>query len=534
MNWRVKTGANVVFFSIVCFASVVIINLLASRVFFRADLTEQKMFTLSQASKDVVGALPDRLTVKAFLSSQAELANATRYVRDLLAEYQTYSNGKLTFEVLDPANDPVAKQEAERLKVTPVRLQQMASSKFSVEQAYLGLGFQFGGEIESIPVINPNQQAQLEYEITSLIKRLTQRKRKVAFASGHGEATQAQGLSALAETLKHYDLGSVDLKSGGPIPDDVDALLIVGPTEPFDAASKAAIDAFLMKGKSAAFLLDGMVMETPRGQMPPGMMPPQIARPNQVGLDDLLAAYGIKVENDSVMDEQNVPVVMMVAPGQMAQINYPGFPVITDLDRTNPAVGPLRSIIPVFPSSITILDNAKQGGAQVQILAKTTPRAWKQTEIILFDPNNQPQPKDERGAYPVAVAIKGNLKSYAAARPVDAAESAEPDAPVQASARLVVIGDSEFIKDETIRKLRQMATANFTFMVNLIDWMAQDEALIALRSKGETSRPLDEVPAEKITVIKYANAIGVPLALILFGIVRWRLRRAARARLKLR
>ncbi|MEK6608402.1 MAG: GldG family protein [Myxococcota bacterium] len=539
MNRRFKTGANAVTFSAAVLGSVVVANLLSSRLFARLDLTEQKVFTLSKASKEVVAALPDRMTVKAFLTKQQELQYTARYVRDLLEEYATASKGKLSWQAVDPDTDAAAKQEATRMKVEPVRLQQMGAAKFSVETAFLGIGFQYGGEIESIPTVNPNSLAGLEYQITSLVKRMSQRKRKVAFSQGHGEPGFSAGLGALRGNLEQYETTTVDLKENAQIPQDVDALLIVGPQEPFDEKAKEAIDQFVMRGKSLAVLVDGMVLETPRGQMPPGQLPPQVARANDVGLSDLLKHYGASIEADMVLDEQNAVVLMQVGPGQVMPVNYPGFPIVTDIDRKNPAVKGIRGIVPVFPSSVTINEAAKSAGVEITVLARTTAKAWKQKDIFLFDPLNTPKPTEERGAYPIAVAIKGTLTSFYAGKPPAgeaAEESAPPDAtPQSAAARVVVIGDSEFTRDDGLRRLRPVqgaAQANITFMVNLVDWLAQDEALIAVRSKTGTHRPLRTVEPGTISAIKYGNAVGIPVALILFGIVRWRIRRASRASAK--
>ena len=94
--------------------AVVAVNLIATRVFGRLDLTENKVYTLSQASKDLVKNLPDYLTVKAFISKDLppELTTVSRYVRDLLDEYRTYSKGKLRFEAIDPGADKKLEEEA--------------------------------------------------------------------------------------------------------------------------------------------------------------------------------------------------------------------------------------------------------------------------------------------------------------------------------------------------------------------------------------------------------------------------------------
>ena len=106
-----------------------------------------------------------------------------------------------------------------------------------------------------------------------------------------------------------------------------------------------------------------------------------------------------------------------------------------------------------------------------------------------------------------------------------------------ATARLVVIGDSEFISDQYVnlglRSGLQLYVANLAYALNIVDWLAQDEALAQVRNKGMQSRPLDQVKEGTVTLIKAGNIIGLPLLLLLIGLIRWRIRSSARTTAKL-
>ncbi len=105
MNRRKRLSAsNATTFVLLVIGAVVAVNLIGTRLFGRLDLTENHVYTLSNASKDIVRALPDYLTVKAYISKDLppELSNTSRYVRDLMDDYKTYSKGKLRFEAFDP------------------------------------------------------------------------------------------------------------------------------------------------------------------------------------------------------------------------------------------------------------------------------------------------------------------------------------------------------------------------------------------------------------------------------------------------
>ena len=109
---RVKYGSNAVFYTVLTLGMLVLINLVASRAFTRVDLTEDQIYTISQASKDLVAKLPDRLTVKAFISSDlpAQMRGSVQYLRDMLEEYATASKGKMVWKSLDPGADEKLKQ----------------------------------------------------------------------------------------------------------------------------------------------------------------------------------------------------------------------------------------------------------------------------------------------------------------------------------------------------------------------------------------------------------------------------------------
>src|SRR5689334_5410764 len=120
---KAKTGANAVVFTGLVIFSLVALNIVASRLFRRLDFTRERVYTLSQPSKDLAAKLPDKLTIKAFISSdlQPPFSQVAQYVRDLLDEYAQASKGKLKWEAVDPGSDSKLQEEANKLKVPKMR-----------------------------------------------------------------------------------------------------------------------------------------------------------------------------------------------------------------------------------------------------------------------------------------------------------------------------------------------------------------------------------------------------------------------------
>src|SRR3954471_8776008 len=133
-NKKRASASNAVLYALFIFGAIVAVNVLSTRVFGRIDLTENKIYTLSQSSKDLVKKLPDYMTVKAFMSPDLppELKTNSRYVRDLIDEYKSSSNGKFKWEAIDPGQDKKLEEEATRCKVQKLQVQVIKSQKFEM------------------------------------------------------------------------------------------------------------------------------------------------------------------------------------------------------------------------------------------------------------------------------------------------------------------------------------------------------------------------------------------------------------------
>ncbi|MEA2699102.1 MAG: gliding motility-associatede transport system auxiliary component [Myxococcales bacterium] len=542
------SASNALMYAMFVVGAIVVVNLLGTRVFGRLDLTENKVYTLSPASKDVVRNLPDYMTVKAFISKDLppELSNISRYVRDLLDEYRTYSKGKLRFEALDPGADKKIEEEATACKVNKLQVQVMRSQKFEVGAYYLGLCFQYNGQNEAIPEVA--QAEGMEYQISSLIKRMTQKKRKVAFSNGHGELDLSQGFQALKNAVgQEYESMSVN-PSTTPIPDDVDALVVGGPKQAFDEKGRKEIDKFLMKGKGAIFLVDGMVMSQPRGGAEiPGM--PKVGQANDSGLTELLAAYGFKVGNDFVLDKQNAPGPVDFG-GRRMLANKEVFVGVEVQEPKNqkelPLIGGIKALVFPYASSVELVGPLKDGKAErgkLWTIATSSPTSWKASGFFFFSPNTKLEETKDKGPFNLAFAYQGTLKSaYPSTTPPPAAAgmSAPPDpsaTPLESAkpARLLVVGDSDFASDEYVQLARYMPLYQngAQLLFNAIAWTLEDEALTPVRAKTITARPIQIESEQKVALAKWGNIFGLPFLFCAFGILRWRVRRSNRQGQKL-
>jgi gliding-associated putative ABC transporter substrate-binding component GldG len=559
---KLRVGSNAVVFAAATVGVLVLANFLSVMLpRGRVDLTGDRIYTLSDASKQLVKSLPDRMQITAYITDPKDLPaparhleRVGRYVRELLDEYAKASGGKLTWEAVDPGSAKDEKkrkemeEEAQRAKVSKLTLRALSKEKLQLQSAYLGISLRYGESVEALPQVMSDEG--LEYQISSLIKKLAFKKKKVAFTKGHGEPEFQRGIAVLKEALsRDYEVTQFELDGKSAVPDDIDALIVYGPKQKFDDKSRYVLDQWLMKGKPAALFVDGMIMEQPRGQMPPGMSMPKMAQKNDVGLNDLLAAYGFKVNEDLVFDRQNYYGPVMYQ-GRMALANFPTFPLAGPKELPPPETLSFMKHqgIMVFPFASSVDLVGKPEGKLVPI-ARSSQASWKQTGFFMLDPQNPPKETADRGPFTFGYALQGKLKSAFAGKPApEGAPGAPAAAPLASGAeapggqlkesqkevRFLIIGDSDLASDEYARIFLQAPQfvpgygKNVSFIINTIDWMAEDETLVPLRSKQVTTRLLTSKKEWGPLTARLINNVFLPLAFIGYGVARWRMRKSRR------
>jgi ABC-type uncharacterized transport system involved in gliding motility auxiliary subunit len=545
-----RTAANSLVTAAAVIASLVGVNLIGHRVFGRVDLTEDRIYKLSQVSKDTMKNLPDRLLVKAFISDglQPPLNTTAQYARDLLDEYASASGGKFVWEAIDPTGGKDKdekdkhKDELTKYKVQKIALERISDTKLEIgSENYLGIGFAYGDQVESIPSLTSTEG--LEFQITSIVRRMVaSKKKKIGFTTSEGELTQQNGLQILNQFMQDYEVTPVTLDK--PIADDIDAIVMAGPKQPVNEKSKYFLDQFLMKGKSVAIFQDGMTIEQPKGMQLPGQEQPRLGRGNDTALAEMLEKYGLKLHDDMVLDRQNV-VGLVPVNGQMRPANYPAFVAVIEdgFDKASALTSKVKALVAPFPSSVELTGDLKDGKGEVKAtpIARTSKASWRATGFFIYNPPAPPPPPQtdaDKGPFVLGYALEGKFKSAFPGGPPGGApgestpESAGALLESKAPGRLVVVGSSGVLADEYLR-LSQYIPAygqNMLFAINTIDWLVRDESLVTLRAKGTTQRPFTVAPESKMMFWRYAIEFGVSLALIGVGLLLWLLRGARRAR----
>jgi ABC-2 type transport system permease protein len=528
---------------------LVLLNVIAVRFFFRADLTRDKVFTLSDASISVMRELDDKLVVKAYFTKNlpGRFASLERGVRDVLEEYRQHSGGRMVVEVIDPAGDEAEEKIATGLGIHKMPNPDIEKDQTTIKEGYRGIAFSYGQQTVAIPAVD--SAVGLEYLITTTIKKALGRKSTIGFLVGHGEPEieppndakrpllpeelkQRGAFRSIRNNLDIYNYKQIDLKKGeAEIPQDVDALVIAGATAPLDDKELYRIDQFLLRGGSLAVFVSGVDV-TLKQQRDMPMAPPEYsAKLNASRLRELLAAYGVELGSDVVFDSQAASYTAQCAPLPIPLPRpYPPWPVVTAFDDEHPVTFRLGSLTLIYPSSVRLARSvAADGSKRAAEIAFSSGNAWSEaSDALSVEPCGIEAPPNLESGIPLAAAVSGRFTSYFKGKkpPIPGAsgplvESAKPG-------RLIAVGSTGMPLDESIMYLarsdKRQAANNFMFVQNALDWMTNEDDLIAVRMKTVSDPPLERGSDLKVAIAKWGNLVGVPLLFALFGIARWRLR----------
>lgn len=501
---------------------VISANTWAARSFTRLDMTTEHLYSLDLASRGLMYKLEKPLKAKVYFTGglQAPYNNVEQIVTDKLEDLRAYSHGWMEIESADPTNQPDREAEAQRFGIQPIQYRYRDSNVAEMRKVFMGVALIYGDKQEVLPAIT--QVETLEYDLARAVKRLVsdEEPRIIGFSSGSGEPDfmSAGGPVEVLRTrlAEKFRITAVPLGGDGLIPDELDALLVVGPQRPVSARAQYQMDQFLMRGGALAVFVTNTK---------PDM---RTLRPQGVyhGLEPLLGNYGIQVNRDVVVDRARNGVMRFpVRQGNyMVQmpVNYPLIPRATDLAKDSVITKGLDSMLFPFASSIDLADPFPNE-ADVTVIARSSEASGKIKGIRTIDPNAYKivDPAEQRGSFPLLVTLNGTFRSAFADKEIPAAspESGIPDMGgprddaagrlrESAPTRLVVSGSADFVAN------------NVPFLLNLVDWMVQDESLIAIRSKSVQVPPLEPLDVATTRLVKAVNLLFGPLVMLLIALAR--------------
>jgi ABC-2 type transport system permease protein len=464
-------------------------------------------------------------------------------LKKVAGELVKRSGARLAFEVVDPSGE--GKEELRRSLYEKYGFKPLASSLFSDDSFYLHLLLSVGEKQERIYPSPQMSEADLRTELTAALKRLTPGFLKtVGLVAPQPpppqnpmmrRQPQRQQFVMLREKLsENYTVRDVDLKDGR-VPGEIDVLLLVAPQD-FDDKQRFAVDQYLMRGGAVVLCAGAFSLDASGAG---GLT----VRQSKTGLEDVLAAWGVKILPQMVLDPQNesfpVPVERNVMGLTVRELQLLAYPFFVDVRQAgmaeqSPIIGGLPSVTMQWVSPLEI---AARDGVTAVTLLRSSPKSWIQDRTSVqpdFDkhPEKGFGAEGETKARPLAVTLSGVFPSAFAdkASPLftdtdaKAAPTKKADATGRtikrspASARLVVLGSADFVKDAVLNLSRQTGSERFAnnlqLVQNVVDWSSADVELLSIRARGSYARTLKPLEESTRSTWEGANYALVVLALV--------------------
>ncbi len=509
---RIVSTTGVVLASCLFISVVILAN--TALTTWRIDLTENKLFTLSDGTRNILKNLEEPIQFDFYFSRKGMvdfplLANYGSRVRDMLEEYAAYADGKLILNIIEPETFSDTEDQAVASGLRTV------SANATSDRVYFGLvGTNSTDDEKVIPFFQSNREAALEYDLTKMIYNLAYpEKRVVGVVSqlpimGVENDNQQPAwtvVNALKEFFEVQDLGT-RLET---IDDKVDVLLIVHPKD-LTYRTRFAIDQYLLRGGKALLFLDPLAEQD---RSTPDEANPQVIPRLDSYLPGLLGAWGLKMADQKIVGDIKAAMrVQANSPRGMTEIDYLPW-LRLSADNFNPDDFSSSELNLIHMGTVGAIEVAEDKGLTLTPLIQTSTKSTLlERDLILFqrDPtvilNNF---KSEDRKMLLATRVQGKVNTaFPDGMPSDEedGEAVKDQSFVsEGELNVIIVSDTDILADHFwVRnqnmfgvQVPQPIASNGDFVINSVENLAGNTDLISLRGRGKYARPFTLV--EEIT-----------------------------------
>ena len=517
---------------------IIVVNIIASFVYTRFDLTSEKRYTLSDTSKEILKNLDDYVYFRVYLEGDfpAGFKKLRKETKEMLDEFRAYSKF-VDYEFINPSesNDAAERNETYKLlyqsglNPTEISMQTKAGAQqliiwpcalisYQEKEKPLDLLDTHIGE-SSNQVLN-NSAQNLEYKFISSIKELTQEKKpSIAFIEGHGELNENEVYDITRSLQKKYNVQRISLNeqvtalnkrtetgdSSIVISSNYDAIVIAKPTKPFSEKDKFIIDQYVMHGGKILWLIDPVMATMDSLQMAEST----IGNALNVNLDDMFFKYGLRLNNNLLLDLNSAKIALRTGQmGGQAQIEYFNwyyFPLL-NAGSNNSIVKNINPVKADFVSSIDpVISNSD---VQKIPLLKTSNYTNISNAPAYITLAMLRQAADRRmftqKSQNVAYLLNGEFESLYANRMTNGIMESKEIAfkSISKPTSMIVVADGDIIRNQFhipkgyplplgFDQYTQITYGNKEFIENAISYLVDGEGLIGVRSRELKIRLLD-------------------------------------------
>ncbi|MBD3321708.1 MAG: hypothetical protein GF350_11490 [Chitinivibrionales bacterium] len=554
----IKYQSQSAVFVLIVLGFIAVANYLLTKWFVRVDLTENKIYSISDASKRILQDLDDIVNIKCYFSRDLppNLKSLETDVRDILSEYKAYAGKNIRIEWVDPGEDEEEKSKVRSLGIPEVQLQTFEKDKAQVMRGYLGIAVLYADKKEVLPVVQ--NLKNFEYDLTTAIMKVMRSSTpkvgvlktdtsiyippevRMKMKMNYSDPTETKYKPVFDNLKENYEVETVDITDGQKISTEIKTLIILGGNEEsFTERDLFEIDQYFMQGGKLIVGVDAVGIDFQRGATG------KVQNPDII---KLMEHYGARVENDMVLDAScgNVQIPQKFGAFQMnVAVPYPYFVKVfgEGFNSDNPAVSTLSELILPWPSSITLLvdkaDSSAGTGSAAQphatVLARSSEKSWTASGYFNLNPQQEWQPpEDDLKRSNLMVYLNGHFESYFAGKSIPPAK--EPDTsdtsgdialsdkdkdreiiPSAENGHLVIAGDADFLSAQNA------SPGSIAWLMNVVDWLTLDESLISIRTRAMVDRSIQKDQLEEGSVqpnfIRIINIVLMPLIVIIIGFV---------------
>lgn len=538
---------------LITIAILIALNIAGTFIFHRFDLTNDKRYTLSPTSLNIVKQVHNPLSVKIYMQGDLppEFKRLQQETQQLLEEFQAY-NKNIYFEFVNPMENEDESmdmiKELYRKGLTPINITVDDKGKQSQAMVFPWAIATYDNREVNIPLLKNQMGASttqkvigsvqhLEYSIADALNKIIKEKqKKVAIIKGNGEMKEIFMAKFLMQIRESYHIGPFTLDSVAKNPiGTLDALkkydlaIIAKPTEAFTDSEKQVLDQFIINGGKTLWLVDQVNAEMDSLYNQSGAT---LAFPRDLNLNDMFFKYGFRITPDLVKDERGSPIKLASgeqgSATQYQEFNWKYAPEVHP-ESKHPIVKNLGGIKFDFANPIDTLKN----GIKKTVLLQSSPYSKKigtPAEINLNIVTEETSPNDylNKGNIPLSVLLEGDFHSMYENRVLPFEQ--KTFLTKGKATKMIVISDGDLVRNQLDKNLTPVELGydqrsgnlydNKDFLMNCVNYLLDDTGLINIRSKDLNLPLLDKEKVYQEYSITQFITIGLPiLILLVFGLV---------------
>lgn len=533
---------------------IVVFNINSNLFFFRIDLTEEKRYSITEPTRNLLRNLDDVVTVEVFLDGEmpAGFKRFQQSIKETLEEFRIYAGENVQYQFTDPSeglsgeNLNKAYLALADKGLTPTNLTVNEGDQRIDKIIFPGAIINYKGRETAVmflkgnfsapPEVRINQSIEgIEFEIAKAIKQLgATSKKKIAITYSNGELPDSRLQAIRSALIESYEVERVNLYELVHLK-GYDAVIVAGPDSSLTEAAKYKLDQFVVKGGKALFLVDMVAVNIDSiGEKG------TYAFAKNLKSEELFFAMGVRFNADLIQDlycsaiplfvgyEGDKPVTKLVPWKFYPLINsHANHPITRNLDAIySRFAGSIDTVKAVGITKTPLLFSSKNS----RILPAPVRVNFSEIKIPV-DPK-----MFDKGPFAVAYLLEGKFKSSFTGRMSPEAMKELEFVAEDKPSKVIVVSDADIIANDLTRQGQPRAMgydrftnttfANKEFILNAMNYLLDDTGVILSRNRQVTFRPLDKVKVKENQTILQVINVGLPvLLLLLYGMIRYRMRK---------